>query len=102
MRERIFMQQVLLFSCVKANEIKAEVDGHLYAKIKHRLVSSKGLAIQVSTKPRMLRFNEPSFKLFDEAYVWFATVGVETFKALEPLPGGVMAKVVDGRAGGAV
>lgn len=96
------MQQVLLFSSVKANEIKAEVDGQLYAMVKHRLVSSKGLAIQVSTKPRMLRFNEPSFKLFDEAYVWFATVGVETLKTLEPLPEGVMAKVVDGRVGSTV
>lgn len=69
------------FSRIPSAAARREVDGHLYARIPHKLVDAR---IEVDYKePQMVRADDARcFHKGGEGYIWFATVGEALLKSI--------------------
>lgn len=77
----------LYFSRIPSAAIHRQIDGKLYANIPHDMTVG-GCIVEDYDKPRMMRFDPPSFTKGGEAYVLFAKRG-DAIPARGHIPFGV-------------
>ncbi len=64
------------YSRIPAAAVRAEIDGHTYARIPHNYNHAQNRITEDFDSPRLVRFNsESSFVWAGEAYVYFASRG---------------------------
>lgn len=86
---------IAYYSRIPATAVRVEIDGHLYARIPHRLTTNGGhIAIaEDHSTPRMVRADDAKIRN-GEAWIRFATVG-DAIAPTDNLPFAVSAERVD-------
>lgn len=86
---------ITYYSRVPATAVRVEIDGHLYARIPHRLATKNGRIVIAEdySNPRMVRVVGAKIRN-GEAWIKFATVG-DAIAPTANLPFAVSAERVD-------